>query len=375
MSQDYYKLLEVEKGASESEIKKAYRKLAHKYHPDKKGGDEAKFKKINEAYQTLSDPQKRQQYDQFGASFGSGGPGGAGGFSRGFEGFDFSQFSRNGGGFEFNFGGGGRAEDAFNEFFRASGFGSGGSGRENVGSDIAVDVKLTFEEMAKGAEKEVKLYKKVICKDCDGTGAKDKKEKECSVCKGAGQTQKTVRSILGTFAQMAPCDACQGKGKIPEEKCKKCGGDGAVRDYETTKVNIPAGIEDGQTLRASGKGEFPRGGGRPGDLYLKIHIENHPQFKRQGADILSEKEISFSQAALGDKVEVDTIDGKVRIKISAGTQNADLYKIRGKGIETTSHFGFGPSRGDHLVRIKVAVPKNLSKAQKKLLEELKKESL
>lgn len=361
MAKDFYEVLGVSKDASEEDIKKAYRKLAHKYHPDKQGGNEAKFKEVNEAYQVLSDKQKRSQYDQFGHAFGSG-QAGAGGFE-GFQGFS-------GGGFDFGKGQG--FEDIFSDIFSSAGFGARSSGpKERVGSDIAVDVEISFEEMAKGVEKEIDLYKKVLCDSCEGTGAENKQTKTCPTCKGSGKVERTTKSFFGTFAQVTTCPECHGKGNIPEKKCKKCGGDGVVRDYSKVKVNIPAGIENGQTMRITGYGEMPRGGGRAGDLFVNIHVQDHPKFKRAGDNIHSKIEITFSQATLGDKVSVNTIEGPVKIKITPGTQSGDIFKIRGKGVKRLDSI----RTGDHLVEVQVVTPKRLSRQQKSAIEDLKKAGL
>lgn len=355
MAKDYYDVLGVAKDASEDDIKKAYRKLAHKFHPDKKGGDEEKFKEVNQAYQVLSDKQKRGQYDQFGSSFEQAG---SGGFS-GFEGF---------GGTSGGFGKGQGFEDIFSDIFSNAGFGSQRSGpQESVGSDIAVDVEISFEEMAKGVEKEVDLYKKVLCNACEGTGAENKQTQSCSSCGGSGKVEKTTKSFFGTFSQVTICSACHGKGVIPINKCKNCGGDGVVRDYQKVRVNIPPGIESGQTMRITGYGEMPRGGGRAGDLFVTIHVVNHPKYKRSGDDIRSTVKVTFSQAALGDKISVNTIEGPVKIKVTPGTQSGDIFKIRGKGIKRTERMKIG----DHLVEIQVATPERLSRQQKKAIENLK----
>lgn len=362
MSKDLYSVLGVDKNASEDEIKKAYRKLAHKHHPDKEGGDEEKFKEINGAYQVLSDKEKRGQYDQYGQTFD--GAGGAGGFGG----------ANGAGGFDFNFGGAsaggaGGFEDLFSDIF-SSGFG-GAQQKENVGSDISVDIEITFEEMSLGAEKEVELYKKVLCDKCDGTGAENKETKKCDVCDGAGKVQKTVRSIFGQIAQVVPCEHCHGKGNIPKVKCSKCGGDGVVRDYQKVNIKIPAGIEDGQTIRAMGHGESPIGGGRAGNLYITIHVKPHAHFERIGDDIKSKLEITFSQATLGDKVSVKTIDGAVKMKVGAGTQSGDVYKIKNRGVDREDRFG----RGAHLVEIKIKTPENLSREQKRLIKKLQEAGL
>ncbi len=362
MSKDLYSILGVDKNASDDEIKKAYRKLAHKHHPDKKGGDEAKFKEINGAYQTLSDKQKRQQYDQFGQTFedagrsGNGG-GGFGGFSGGGFNFDFGQTgSGNNGGFE----------DLFSDLFSQAGFGGSTGSREKVGSDIAVDIEITFKEMALGTEKEIELYKKVLCDGCDGTGAKNKDTKTCDVCGGAGKVHKMVRSMFGNIQQVVVCERCNGKGQIPKEKCEKCGGDGVVRDYQKVNIKIPAGIENGQTIRATGHGEMPTGGGKPGSLFITIHIKPDARFKRSDDDIVSVAEISFSQAVLGDKIDIETIEGEMSMKVTPGTQSGDVFKIRNKGINREDRFG----RGSHLVEIRIKTPENLSRDQKRLVKKL-----
>jgi molecular chaperone DnaJ len=353
MSKDYYEVLGVDKKANQDEIRKAYRKMAHKHHPDKKGGNEAKFKEINEAYQTLSDDSKRNQYDQFGSNYQQAGGQGFGGFggnqgANGFQDFDFQ-----GSGFE----------DIFSDFFG----GGEASRRQSSGSDIIVDVEIDFSEMAKGTKKNIKVYKKIKCSECDGTGAKNKNTQKCSKCDGSGQIKKTRQTFLGAFSQVEVCDQCYGKGYIPKEKCVKCGGDGVVRDYQEMEINIPAGIEDGQTLRVSGGGEASIEGGSAGDLYIKIHIKSYNGFKRQGSDIASKLNISFSQAVLGDKVTVDTVYGSVNLKIPAGIQSGDFLRIKGKGIKTFGGFG----QGSHLVEIRIKTPQNISRKQKKLIEEMK----
>ncbi len=367
MSKDLYSILGVDKNASDDEIKKAYRKLAHKYHPDKKDGDEAKFKEINGAYQTLSDKQKRQQYDSFGQTFEgangrSGAAGGFGGFNNGSFNFDFGQTgSGNGGGFE----------DLFSDLFSQAGFGGETRSRERVGSDIAVDVEITFKEMALGVEKEIELYKKVICDRCEGTGAKNKNTKNCDVCGGAGKVHKTVRSMFGAIQQVVVCEKCNGKGQIPKEKCEKCGGDGVVRDYQKINIKIPAGIESGQTIRATGHGEMPIGGGRAGSLFITVHVKPDPRFRRSSDDIISGVEILFSQAVLGDKIDIETIEGTMSMKITPGTQSGDIFKIRNKGINREDRFG----RGNHLVEVKVKIPENLSRDQKRLIRKLQESGL
>ena len=360
MDKDYYKTLGVDKKASQDEIKKAYRKLAHKYHPDKKDGDEEKFKEINEAYQTLSDDKKRSQYDQFGSSFNQ--AGGAGGFN-GFSGFGGAGGASGFQGFDFQ---GGGFEDIFSDFF-----GGGNSRKQATGSDIAVDLNIDFEEMVKGVSKVVRVYKRVKCDVCSGTGAKNKETEECQQCHGSGQVKRTRQTILGTFAQVDICDHCRGKGRIPKEKCSKCGGDGLTKDYQEIKIDIPVGIEDGQSLRVSGGGEASLEGGPAGDLYVRIHIKPQSKFKRKGNDVISSLPITFSQAILGDKLEVETVYGKVKLKVPAGIQSGDFLRIKNKGIKI--HSGFG--QGNHLVEVKIKTPQRLSWSQKRLVNKLKEEGL
>lgn len=371
MAKDYYNILGVAKGASDDEIKRAYRKLAHQHHPDKKGGDEAKFKEINEAYQVLSDKSKRAQYDQFGQTFEQGRAGGYGGQSAsggGFEGFDFSGFQGFGGqggqGFEFDFGGGG-FEDIFSDIF------GGGGGRRGTrakkGRDIQVDVEISFEEMVRGAHRTVRLRKTIVCDVCDGTGGEPgAKEETCPTCHGQGQVQQRVQSFFGAISQSVICPTCQGKGKIFSQKCHKCGGDGRIKGEVEIPIDIPAGIQDGQSLSLSGQGEAGTQGGRSGDLIVSVHILPHPKFKRKENDILSDENISFAQATLGAKINVETIDGPVVMKVPEGTQSGEVFRIKDKGVPFLQKRG----RGSQLVKIIVNVPKKLSRDQKRLIEEL-----
>ena len=372
MAKDYYDTLGVSKEASDDDIKKAYRKLAHKHHPDKPGGDEARFKEVNEAYQVLSDKEKRNQYDQYGQTFEQAQAQGQGGFS-GFDGFrDFSSYAE---GFDFNFGGGrsnrqgsSGFEDIFGDIFEQAGFGGGGRrSRAARGGDIQVDIEITFAEMALGTEKELEIYKKVSCSTCDGSGVEPGSKKvECPTCKGEGQIRSNRRTILGTFQQTSVCPDCQGEGKIPEKKCKKCGGDGRVREYEKIKIKIPAGIKNGQTIRLENSGEAGEKGGGSGDLYVNVHVASDKRFQRKEDDIHSEAKISFSQAALGDKIEVETINGDVKLKIPAGTQSGEIFRLKGHGLKHLSRFG----HGDQYVKIQVVTPKDLSREQRELLEKL-----
>lgn len=362
MASDYYNILGVSKGASDDEIKKAYRRLAHKYHPDKQGGDEKKFKEINEAYQVLSDKSKRRQYDQFGRTFEGGGFSAQGGPA---PGWDFSGFQGFGDrGFDFEFGGGG-FEDIFADVF---GGGGARARRKARGQDIQVDMEISFEEMARGTEKEINLYKSAICDHCGGGGAEPgSKMKDCPTCGGSGRIKKTSRSFFGSFSQVAECPECRGEGTTPDKKCAKCGGDGRVKAEQKIKINIPAGIRDGQAVALQGRGEAGGRGSQPGDLYVTVRVRPHAKFTRQDNDILSTEYIPFSTAVLGGKAEINTIEGKLTLKIPAGTQSGETFRIRGEGVPELH----GRGRGHQIVKIVVKTPKNLSRDQKELLEKLK----
>lgn len=360
MAQDYYEILGVAKSASADDIKRAYRKLAHQYHPDKDKGNEAKFKEVNEAYQILSSPEKRQQYDRFGTNFQNMG---AGGFSAGggpASGWDFSNFSQ-------GFNGGVEFEDAFDIFSDI--FSGGGSHRprRERGVDLEMDLSLTFEEAVFGIEKELSLEKIDACEHCSGSGAEPgSKILTCPKCHGTGQIRTTRRTILGQMASVAVCDRCDGSGKVPEIPCKVCGGSGRKRRVKTLKVRIPAGVEDNQRIRVSGEGEVGYKGSNFGDLYLHLHVSGNPKFKREGTTIFSEIPISFYQAALGTTGEVDTVDGKVKLKIPAGTQSGKVLRLKGKGIPILN----GSGRGDHLVTVRVVTPSKLNKKERESLKKL-----
>jgi molecular chaperone DnaJ len=353
---DYYKILGVERNATDTELKKAYRKLALKYHPDKHKGDkdaETKFKDINESYQVLSDKQKRAQYDQFGTSDFSGG--GAGGF-QGFQDFDFSGFS-----------GGGSFSDIFESFF---GGGGGGRGRTKSrkrgpirGNDIEVLVNLTFEEAAFGTQKELEITKPISCEHCKGKGAEpNSKIVDCKSCGGTGEVRSVKNTILGQIATSRPCDECHGEGKIPEKKCTKCHGTTRTRSKENIKVKIPAGIDNGSTIRLSDKGEGGLYGGHSGDLYTHIQVQSSDKFVRNNYDVHSEKEIHLVQAVLGDEIDVETIQGDVKLKIPAGTQSGKVFKISNKGIQKLN----SSSLGDHYVKIIVKIPDKVSRKDREL---------
>jgi molecular chaperone DnaJ len=358
MAKDYYKILGVDKNASAEEIKKTFRELAHKYHPDKQGGSAEKFKEINEAYQVLGNPEKRQQYDQFGTTFEQ--AQGQGGFS-GFDGFrDFSGFAN---GFDFS--------DLGDMFGFGDIFGGGRKKtRASRGRDIEVEMQIDFREAVFGAEKVLELYKPSICEKCGGSGTDPQsKISTCSNCGGSGRVQQIQRTFFGSFQTVTTCPACGGEGKKAEKECKECRGSGVVRASKKIKIKIPAGVDNGETIKISGEGEAGKRGGKPGDLFINFKVKPDREFKRQGNDILSKIGISFTQAALGDKIEVETLDGKIKLTIPPGTQSGQIFRLKEKGVPSAR----GYNRGDHLVEVAVTTPTRLSRKQKELLEELAKE--
>ncbi|MBQ7515735.1 MAG: molecular chaperone DnaJ [Schwartzia sp.] len=353
---DYYEVLGVEKGASDADIKKAFKKLARKYHPDLNRDDpktaEEKFKEVNEAYSVLSDPQKRQQYDQFGhAAFeGPGGGGGAGGFS-GFGGF---------GGF-----GGGGFDDIFDAFFGGGGSRGRRQGPER-GSDLRYDLEIAFEEAAFGKEAELTVPRTEECTTCHGSGAAAGTQPEtCPECHGSGQVQHAQNTPFGRIVNSRPCGRCSGTGKIVKNPCPACHGSGHQKVRRTIRVKIPAGVDEGSRIRVAGGGEAGRRGGQPGDLFVYVFVKPHKLFQRDGSDVLCEVPVSFVQAALGDTLEVPTLDGKVEMKIPAGIQSGQILRLKGRGIP----FLRGKGRGDQHVRVKVLTPQKLSSRQKELLKE------
>ncbi len=354
MSKDYYNILGVAKDASQAEIKTAFRKKAHEFHPDK-GGDEAKFKEINEAYQVLGNDQKRKQYDQFGSAFQNGQAGGGQGYG-GFSGF--------------NQGFGGIDMDDLGDIF-GGGFGDifGGSRRQKQsrGNDLEMGIVIDFEEAAFGTEKEISFTKNVKCSSCEGTGgAVGADLQTCSTCGGSGRISKIQRTILGNIQTQSTCPECEGRGQVYSNKCSKCLGSGISRENVRLKVKIPGGINNGESIRLASQGEAGEKGAPSGDLYLRIKVKEHRDFKREGSDIYSQQSISISQAILGDKIEVKTIHGDVKLKIPEGTQSGTTFKIKGKGAVLLRGIG----HGDHFVKIKVLIPKGLNRSKKKLLEEL-----
>ena len=353
---DYYEVLGVSKSADATEIKKAYRKLALKYHPDKNPGDkeaEEKFKEAAEAYDVLSNEEKRRRYDQFGHA-GVGGAG-QGGFGGGMSMDDiFSQFG-----------------DIFGSLGGFSGFGGFGGGRSarrvNRGTNLRVKVKMNLQEIATGIEKKIKVKKYVACQHCNGTGAKDGKSySTCSTCKGSGQVTRVQNTILGAMQTTSTCPTCEGEGKIINEKCTFCNGEGVLMSEEVISINIPAGVGEGMQLSLSGKGNAARRGGVNGDLIVLIEEEEHPELVRDGNDLLYNVFIGYPEAVLGETVEIPTIEGKVKVKIEAGTQPGKILGLRGKGLPDVNGYG----RGDLLVVINIPIPTRVNADEKKLLEQL-----
>jgi len=359
MSKDYYNILEVDKNATQDEIKKAFRKKAHQCHPDKDGGCEEKFKEINAAYQVLGNEQKRQQYDQFGSSFDQGGGAGPGGYE------DMFRQAGQGGGFNVNM-------DDLGDIFNM--FTGGGQTRSRQrastrGSDIEARMVIDFKDAVFGSEKKINLRKNVTCSKCSGNGAEPgTKIETCSTCRGTGQVTRVQKTILGNIQSAYTCSDCQGEGKKAEKKCSQCHGAGITRESKEIKFKVPAGINNGETIRLSGEGEAGARGGMAGDLYIHFQIKPDSRFRREDDDIVSTEIIGIAQASLGDKIEVETIDGKVSLKIPAGTQSGKIFKLKGKGV---THLR-GVGRGDHLVKVEVQIPETLTKKQKELLEEFAK---
>ena len=351
---DYYEVLGVSKTASEDEIKKAFRKAAVKYHPDKEGGDEEKFKEVNEAYEVLKDKQKRQRYDQFGHA-GVGGASGGGFGGNPFEGF--GGFGAEGVNFDF----GGGFGDIFSQFFG----GAGSQGGPRRGRDVETSITLSFEDAVFGTEKSISLTLNDECEHCHGDGVEPGHSlRTCEDCKGAGQQMRVMNSIFGQIQQAVTCPTCHGRGKTPEKNCSVCNGKGTARRNQSITVKIPAGIDDGATIRLRERGEAVQGGSK-GDLYVNVRVKAHKKFTREGDIILSEEHISMVDAALGTEIDVETVDGVVRMKIPAGTQSGTDFKLSGHGVP---HLG-NDSRGPHIVGVIVDTPTKLTKKQRELLEQ------
>lgn len=360
MAQDYYNTLGVDKKASKDEIKKAFRKLAAQYHPDKKTGDEAKFKEISEAYAVLSDEKKRAEYDAYGHSY-SGAQGGAGAGFGGFSWGDFAAAQGGGQGFEFDI------NDIFNDFFAG---GQGRGSRAQRGRDISIDIELTFEESVFGVTRKVLLNKNSTCTHCQGSGAKEGTEMEnCTTCNGQGRVRETRSTFMGQVQTVRECNVCNGVGKVPKERCPHCAGAGVRKQEEEIEVTIPAGIENGEMIRMTGKGEaIP--GGQPGDLYIKIHVTPHQTITRSGANLHTDLHIKLTDALLGNNYHVASLDGDVEIKVPAGITHGELLRIKKKGVPNEQN-----SRGDLLVKIHIDLPQKLSRKAKKLVEELQREGI
>ena len=360
---DFYDILGVAKNASAEEIKKAYRKLAIKYHPDKNPDDKAaeeKFKEAAEAYEVLSNPEKKQRYDQYGHA-GVGSAAGGGGYGGGGMNMEdiFSQFGD-------IFGGGG---SPFDSFFGGGGQSRGGGGRRVAkGSNLRIKVKLTLEEIAHGAEKKIKVNKQITCKTCDGTGAKDKSSvSTCKTCGGSGAVRRVTNTILGQMQTTATCPTCHGSGQQITAKCGACHGDGTVRGEETITINIPAGVSEGMQLSMAGKGNAAPNGGVPGDLIILIEELPHETLKREGNNIVYDLHVSIIDAALGYSAEVPTIDGKAKIKIEPGTQSGKLLRLKGKGIPEINSY----HRGDEIIHVNIWTPKVLNVEERDILERLR----
>jgi molecular chaperone DnaJ len=360
---DYYEVLGVGKNASADEIKKAFRRQAVLHHPDKEGGDETKFKELNEAYEVLKDGEKRKRYDQFGHA----GVGGAsGGPGTGAGGFDFSNFGGFGQGqnVHFDFGDMGLG-DIFGSFF---GGGSRSGQRTRRGRDVEVVVDLSFEEAIFGVEKNLKLNIETECDHCKGNGAETGYElKTCDTCKGTGQVITATRTIFGNIQQQSVCSTCRGSGKVPEKNCSVCGGKGIKRKDQKVELKIPAGIDDGATIRLREYGEAIQNGPK-GDLYVHIRVKPHKKFTREGDLILSHEKVDMVTAVLGGELKVETVDGLVTMKVPAGTQSGSDFKLSGHGVPHLKK----DTRGAHIITLDVEIPKKLSKKQKELLEEFKK---
>jgi len=350
---DYYEVLGISKSASADEIKKAFRKAAVQHHPDKEGGDETKFKEINEAYEVLKDGQKRQRYDQFGHA-------GVGGASSG-GGNPFEGFGGGGQNVHFDFGDGGLG-DIFGQFF---GGGNGGRRGPQRGRDVEVSLQLTFEEAIFGLEHKVDIEMDDTCEHCKGTTVEPGYDmKTCDTCKGAGQVGRIMNTMFGQIQQNVTCETCEGRGKVPEKVCTVCRGKGTKRAKRTINLKIPAGIDDGATIRLTGHGEAI-GQGEKGDLYVHVRVRAHKHFTREGDIILSEEHIGMVDAALGTEIEVETVDGTVRMKVPSGTQSGTDFKLSNHGVPHMR----SDKRGPHIVSIIVDTPTKLSKKQRKNLEE------
>jgi len=361
---DYYEVLGVSRNTDQDSVKKAYRKLAMKYHPDRNPDDkeaEEKFKEVGEAYSVLTDQNKRAQYDRFGHV----GPQGAGGFGsfsfngQGFDPFDLfkSVFGDFGGGF------GSFGEDLFGRSMR------GRRRAANRGSDLSINLKLTLEEIAEGVDKKIKIKYQALCKSCNGTGSRDGRTQTCPRCHGTGEVRQMTESIFGRVVNVASCSACNGEGQVISSPCPVCSGSGLQRDEKIVAIHVPAGVSDGNYIRMRGEGNHGRHGGPGGDILVGFNEKPHDLFTRHNDDLLYELMISYPQAVLGDSIEVPTLEGQVRLNIPSGTPSGKLFRLKGKGIAHLNNIG----HGDQLVRVAIYVPRKVGVKAKKMLEELDKE--
>ncbi len=357
---DYYELLGVQKNSTKEDIKKAFHKLAHKFHPDKKEGDADKFKEVSEAYSILSDDKKRAEYDSYGRVFGGGGApgGGAGGFNT--AGFDFSQFQDafNQGGFDMG--------DIFSDFFT----GGGSSRGQSRGRDISIDLEISFRDSVFGVKRTVLLAKTGLCDTCKGTGgAKGSELVTCTHCNGQGKVHETSNSFFGTVTMVQPCKHCKGKGKTPKEKCSTCRGEGIYKKQEEIEINVPAGIDGGEMIRLTGVGEAVADG-TAGDLYVKVHVQPDTRFKKDGPNLVTDLSVKLSDALLGSSYKIETLDGPEVLDIPQGVTHGETIQIKGKGVPMARG-----KRGDLYVRVKITLPSKLSKSARGLVEKLREEGI
>ena len=352
MPRDYYEVLGIQRGASKDEIKKAFRSLAREYHPDinREEGAETRFKEINEAYEVLSDDEKRARYDRFGHAGVQGGAAGAGGYgASGFGGF----------------------EEIFETFFNNMGRSGATQRGPRRGGDIRHDVTISFEEAAFGAEKEIEFFRLEICDVCGGSGAREgSRPVTCPECNGSGEIRRVQQSFIGTVVRASACPRCGGKGTIIDDPCTNCDGSGRRRRKATLSVKVPAGVHDGLRMQLRGEGDAGEPGARDGDLFVVIHVKEHEYFKRRDSDIILDVSLNVAQATLGDKVQVPTIDGEVDVVIPPGTQTGKVFRLRGKGVPKLRTDGTSAGRGDQMVYVSVEVPSKLTEEQRELFEKL-----
>ena len=357
MKRNYYEVLGITKSSNQDEIKKAYRKLAHQFHPDKGSGNEERFKEVNEAYQVLGDVEKRRQYDQFGRTFEGG---------KGFSGFQWGDIFNGAEGFDFQNGGGGfNVNDIFENIF---GFGRSREASEKKGRDVLVELAIPFEESILGGRRRFEVTRTAQCSRCSGSGAESgSKTSTCSTCKGHGSIQRTERTILGSITRVEICRGCQGRGKTPEKPCTACKGAGLENKREAIELEIHPGVSNGESLRVPGKGSFVSPDGGAGDLYVHIKVQPHRVFTRNGQNLLMSLPLKLSQAVLGDTVKIETIDGSVSVKIPEGSESGDILQVKGRGVPHGRH------RGDLLIHLHITTPKRVPKHVQELIERLRTE--